>query len=161
MIALGIDTGANTAWALVDVPRYAPMPAVKAVGMLGRGDRAAELRALINAAILPIECVGIEHVVTVFPRERFGAAMASNLVAAAVVVGELKNECSHAALQAKLVTAGEWRKAIIGNARATDKDISQWLGLAVYCNHRTNEHTRDAIGVAIYAARHAGLSGRA
>jgi Holliday junction resolvasome RuvABC endonuclease subunit len=138
--------------------------------MLDREDRAEQLRAILTASCgdpvlrvplrMGLGAVGIEYVETAYSRDRFGAGMATHIIAAGVIVGELKNECRHAGHKALLVEAAAWRKALIGAARPSNKQIAHWVDLMVQLSpsiRSTNEHTRDAIGVAIYAARHAAV----
>jgi hypothetical protein len=164
MIALGIDTGANTEWALVDVPvRQIERPTVLAVGMLDRERRARQLCTILSAEWnrdhtgWVIDSVGIEHAPKIYPRARFGAHMASCIGEGNAIARELKNEAFHAGYEAVMVTAAEWRLALMGKAGPKDQEIARWVELATRCTIRTNAHTRDAICVAIYAARHAAV----
>ncbi len=166
MISIGIDTGANTAWAIVDVPaRQIERPKVLAVGMFAREDRPGQLMEHIQAGYdfgYAIGCIGIEHAPKMYQRARFGAHMASCIGEGNAIARELANEAKHAGHTAILVTAAEWRKELIGNARAKTPMIARWVALATLgtgfgaaIGIKTNQHTRDAIGVAIYAARRA------
>lgn len=152
MIALGIDTGANGAWALVDVPSVpGGMPRVIDCGSLPREGAGAWLASyLIDTAA---RVIGIESVTRVFPRVGFGTGMATAIADGERMVGELRREATAAGFVPVVATAATVRKSIVGKARPSNAMIANWVKVFVWCKVRTNNHERDAIVMAVYAAR--------
>ena len=163
MIVLGIDTGATTAWGTVEDGRR-----VIAFGELRTGDEADHLAALLIAH--RPDRVAIERVVRVHPVVRHGVAgistdQALNLYNAGWLGGDLHRVALDRGIPVDTFPAEEWRKAMVGNAQADNATIERALRLRLTgfpAPRKSNNHERDAMGIAAYAclrSRLAGLTG--
>jgi crossover junction endodeoxyribonuclease RuvC len=110
------------------------------------------------AAHRPI-VVGVERVIAVFVRGRFGASMASGLVGAAWTGGELAGLAAAHGIATVTLSHTETKTAIgapAGDARAVTAALRMrvmgWPG-------RINEHARDAGAVALAVLRFGGRDG--
>lgn len=147
MIVLGYDPGASLGYALVDTGEP---PRVIWCGAASRD--AVDLARALDTGVT-VDLVAIERVETVYSRARFGASMATALVAAARVEQRLADCAERRGWPVLYVTAGDWRRAIAGSRTASDARIKRALTLRFGdVLPRTNAHARDAIGVALYGA---------
>lgn len=158
MIALGIDTPRT--FALVSVPRrHIERPSVVLAGELDSENPCATLAQILRG--YSPEVVGIE---CPDPREGWRRTVVGDLLRTCRIAGNLENECAHYGITPHIFTASIWRKAVMGRSRPPkdvkmDDVVAKWIALFVDCQFATNPDKRDAIGVAIYAARHAAIRG--
>lgn len=160
LVVLGLDPGSTTGFALVDTSSRGTT--VLACGAT-RSPRLVGSHGAVWLDGQPLRCwpalVAIETVTAVVPRARFGPGMATALVGAADVAGQLAGAATALGLPVLRVDAATWRQAITGHRQASDaairRALSRRLGDAL---PRTNAHARDAIGLAIYAGQRARLA---
>lgn len=161
MIILGIDPGLScTGWALVDGPAildggyvYSKTPAT-AETIVAYCDRvAAGLSLIMGQYDSPIQCV-VE-----WPFERTGQGRKNwntgdrsglSLAKNAMVAADLR-----ARLNAVAVLSSEWQPNTRGGADPQTQMILRTLKMNV-----TNEHQRDAIGLALWYERHSRIARR-
>lgn len=156
---IGIDP--PLAWAILELREGTSLYRHVAHGSLewAMGDGAL---AEVVARFVPT-LMGLELVDKVYPRREKGgisAAYATALYHSGVAAGALRVSAKGLGLRVVEVTAEQWRKALCGNAQATDKQVAQMVRLRVAGwpapgkpGERTStEHERDAAGVAIFVA---------
>jgi len=151
MRVIGFDPGAHLGWVALDVARPGARAAWIAAGVL-RGEARVRLALELYIEHQP-DAVIVEAVEAVYGRDRFGAGMASALLAAERLGGRLYQLAEDHGIPAHTITAAQWRKAITGNGRATDEAIK--AAILLRCAgwpKRSNAHERDAAGVAIVGA---------
>lgn len=149
---LGIDSGATAAWGLVEGYR------VLGFGVLDASDRAADLVRLLREH--EPSTVALEIIERVHPVMRGGSAGISTtqalcLYQTGLVTGDLRRVALVHGARAQTATAEEWRKAVVGNAKADNATIDRVLRLRLQgfpAERKSNNHERDALGVAHYVA---------
>lgn len=157
MKALAFDPGKHAGWAVADLAAAGARGVAVACGILDRGiadgrdERVAEGIDLI-ARHCP-DLVLVETVDFVVARERFGADMAGHLVRAARLGGRLFQAAIDHGFEAQEVSAEEWRRALTGTGQPENKAIAEVIRLR-YANWpaKSNNHERDAAGLALYGA---------
>lgn len=149
MLALGLDPGVACGLAVVEVPR------IGAVRWLALGTIRTSPETMLRAQLakFPVDVVAIEMAPCVYPRTRFGPSMATAIANAAALGGKLFATAQMLGFTAVEVSAPAWRAALVGRANASDRAIKAALTLRLGGRMpRANEHERDAMGAAIYAA---------
>ena len=147
----GFDGGKKTGWSVLDVPMHAhELPVFVACGILDRSRRAEEAGEIIRR--YGVELVGLERVLNVHPKDGgIGASMASHLLRAAEITGEIRNEARHCGCPVNWCQAREWRKVIVGKANAEPARITAAIKLRIPGWPRvSNGHERDGGGVALW-----------
>lgn len=150
MIVLGLDPGATTGWARV-LLEYGKRPKVLDCGTfraptarVGGESFAAVLKKEEPCTVFAVETLaGIA-----FPTK--GGGIVGSLIAAAKVEERLRcyaERFPHGGVHD--LTAHQWRQALCGKRAATSHQIADALALRVQMPKRTNEHVRDAIGIAV------------
>lgn len=150
MIVLAFDPGKTIGCALVDFS-FTPRPLIRATSALTETEIAHTLATELHCADRENFIVAVEVNETYATRERDFNPV--HLVRAGRIAGEI---IGHArALGARVVTfsAHEWRRAIVGSRTPTDAQIKATIARLVDISKRSNNHERDAIGVALYAER--------
>lgn len=152
MITLGLDPGVTTGYGVVSVepskrPRVLDAGSTRLTGYdLGHALYALGMRH-------GVELVAVERIVGVSFAGRKSNVAA--LVDAADVAGLLRGYMLARGCNITTTTALEWRKALVGNAHASDAEVARTLGMRMTLP-RTNAHARDAIGVAVFCGMRAG-----
>lgn len=85
------------------------------------------------------------------------AAKSKHLLFAEHLAGLAHGIALERGVRVELATAAEWRKALIGDAYASDSTIRRVLSMRVRGLTGANEHEHDATGVALYVAERARL----
>lgn len=166
MIVLGIDPGSSH-------PAYGVVEDGKRVidfGMLRLGEEAEHLYSLLHAAFIhgrSPDLVAIEKVVHVHPVVRNGKPGISTTQTLALyntgyVAGGLEQVARARGIKVVTFAAEEWRKAIVGNAKADNATIDRALRLRLAgfpAPLKSNNHERDALGVAAFGCLRAKLGG--
>jgi len=146
-LALGIDPGATTAWALLEV-------GAARASFVSKGSTTAGVAICALEQIMrdhrPL--VAIERVVNVHGSARMGSSYAEGLVHAAWIGGELAGIAHVIGCRVETVQAGVWRQALCTSRVASDGEVKQMVRLRVPdWPPKSNEHERDAAGVALWA----------
>jgi Holliday junction resolvasome RuvABC endonuclease subunit len=144
MLILGADVGARTGWALLACDRAASFVAC---GELPRVGRADALEALIRST--RPDLVAFERPAGY----AYDAARVKHLLAAAEIAGALADRARRH-VEVVEYTATEWRGALCSRASATNPQVETMVRLRVTgwpAPRKSNEHERDAAGVALYA----------
>lgn len=155
--ALGLDPGKRTGWGVIELA--GALETVVAFGELDPLDPVADLRRLL-AEHQPGR-VGIEIVKRVHPVRRgehvgISTDQAQSLYDAGLLAGELKGEAARAGVRVDPFSAEAWRGALIlkeqpSNAEIEDK-LRARLSASFPARRKSNDHERDAIGIALWAA---------
>ncbi|WP_438037000.1 hypothetical protein [Sorangium sp. So ce204] len=152
-IVLGFDPGAaRVGWAALDVDAAGARHVGSGVLPVDlAGDPGIEALRAAAGALLSRYCpalVAVERVVRVFPRPRFGPAMASELCGASWVGAELAGLAAARGLIVRTATLQAVRSAL-GCARAGDAALAAAIRARVAgWPARSSEHARDAAAVA-------------
>jgi Holliday junction resolvasome RuvABC endonuclease subunit len=165
MLILGVDPGRTTGWALLEVGRAIDGARVVRAGLF-RFDEDEQPEAWVPSRDAPeLWAAAVESdVLAVESPDRCHVRAASGGVTPSMVAGLLLAKglaCVLSAVypaRAMHCPAETWRKVIVGRANASDAQIA--AALARLCRagllampSRTNAHVRDAIGVALWAAK--------
>ena len=150
---IGVDSGETTAWGLVEGDRCA-----LALGELDYGHEGEHLTRLI-AEWHPV-AVAVEVVKRVHPVVRKGRSGISTTQAMALYTTGRRAErvicaAKAAGVQVVEVAAEEWRAAVVGKARADNAMIDRVLRVRLRnfpAPRKSNNHERDALGIATYGA---------
>lgn len=143
MIVIGFDPGATTGWAAI---RIVGQRGIYLDGGTVRGPEGLEGLELPWAHF-----VVYEHVSKIYRRDDFGTGMATALGEASYLAGMIRGIMRGRGIPSAPCSAAEWRKALVGKARASDAEIKATLMPRIAAAPaRTNAHVRDAIGVALY-----------
>ena len=159
--AIGVDTGATTAVALV----LGGARAKTGWATSGRWTSAEVVGHVLRLALEQETALGVVCVERVAGAAYGGRedgsrhAMTAHLVGAAERAGYVVGAARQAGLVVTMATALEWRRAVTGHASATSARIAVQLGFHVQLPPRSNEHVRDAIGVGLYGLRGGGAAG--
>lgn len=154
MIVLGLDPGVKLGWARVELA-HGKRPVVLSCGKSvcsSTGETDEVIGGLLDGtpigAVIAIETLkGIA-----FPAK--GASIVGSLIAAAKVEERVRVRCQDWTHRGCYdLTAGDWRVAVVGRRSPSDAQVAAALKLACANLPRTNEHARDAIGVAIAVAK--------
>ena len=161
MIVIGIDPGSShPAFGVVEDGKRAI-----AFGMLRLGEEADHFAALLIAH--RPDLVAIEKVLRVHPVMRNGKPGISTTQTLALyntgyVAGGLEQVARARGIKVVTFAAEEWRKAIVGNAKADNATIDRALRLRLAgfpAPLKSNNHERDALGVAAFGCLRAKLGG--
>lgn len=161
MRVLGIDTGVHTGVAVLDVgARQATF--VTAATWQSRDLERYALDLLFGPRGLAMafrpDMIAIEHIERVHGSKRMGSKYADGLVGANELAGLLRGIALARGVRVERCTAGRWRAALCGSKCASDAAIAQMVKVRVVGWPKvSNEHQRDAAGVALFA----GLAPRA
>lgn len=150
----GVDGGsAVSGWGIVDA-RGSKATRVRS----GSCTTARELLDALRAALADgVDLVAVESVQQIVPSDGFTAGrMGTYLAWAEYFAGGVAFATMLLAPTIPIVrvTAGEWRRWLIGKATADDTSIGYHLGLHLggLPKGTTNEHERDGLGVAAFSA---------
>ena len=150
---LGVDPGATIGAAILRVSRgnceWIDSWSGRSVGYL------RSWLAETGAHGRRFDLVAIETAAVVYPRAGFGTYMATALMDAAKIGGELRGQAIERGLSTQEATAAAARKALVGLAQPSDAQVKSALGRAVKLPKFTNAHVRDAAVVALYCGRRA------
>lgn len=151
---LGVDPGATIGWCVLDVGdstgSYVSAGAVRA-GAHGLGDDARSLLESVLAGARAI-ILAIERVEHVHGQARMGSSYAEGLARAGWVGGEIAQLGRARGLEVATVEAAVWRKLLVGSRTAKDAQIAAMVRVRIPTwPKRSNAHTRDAAGVALWA----------
>lgn len=145
MIVLGLDAGANFGWCKLEWldQRYRWID--------GGSFRAEEFDDRMVRALggTTAELAAIEGP----SGHLYEHARGKHLLEASKLAGRAYQRCVDAGVAAVEISAPAWRKALCGNAHASNAFIKSVLERLVCGMPRTNEHARDAAGAACIAAR--------
>jgi Holliday junction resolvasome RuvABC endonuclease subunit len=94
--------------------------------------------------------IACERANVVFPREGFTVKMATALMLAAEVVGEMRAVARERKIRFETNPAGTWRKALCGSRSPSDAAIARALSAYFGKLPRCNAHERDAMGSALF-----------
>lgn len=147
LVVLGFDPGATTGWAYLEVS----LAAATWIAAGAERDPSELLHRVQTTATLDL--VALERVATVFPRDRFGTAMARDLAHASWIGGEIAGAVRMLRRAVAECEATEWRKALVGATSPSDAKITRALRMHLRLPARSNAHERDAAGVALFCAR--------
>lgn len=173
---IGFDTGsAHCGWAVLDIEsgRTSHVDSgVIEVGYLGAGRGAKKQERLISAETLDqftehaqrllrgplVEAVAIEWHPRIANIPRFSADLGQQLKTAELLAGVIYGLCAASGRHVHLVTPEEWRLALCGGRQATDAQVKAVVSAVVAgWPKQSNNHERDAAGVAVFAERRAAL----
>lgn len=159
MIVLGADTGATTAFALVEWqdgrPTWLDSMSTRAFFVDGHRLIATPRDCFADARNLDAVCVEVSSGVQSQGKSvGAGFGIARGLIAASEQAGMLLGWAQALGVPVLRVSAHDWRKAIIGKRNASDAEIKAALPRVVIdVPERSNSHVRDAIGVATWGLR--------
>lgn len=150
---IGVDPGETTAWGLVEGDRCA-----LALGELLYDHEAAHLTRLI-AEWHPVAVI-VEVVRRVHPVMRKGRSGISTTQAMALYAAGRRAErvimaAHYKGVQVIEASAEEWRAAVVGKAQADNATIDRVLRTRLRnfpAPRKSNNHERDALGIATYGA---------
>ena len=153
LVVFGADPGAVTGWCALAIDGR------RAVFLDGGTDRDVWVIAGILDACRP-DLFALETVLSVYPRARFGPAMATAIKDTGTREGILLATANRLRVPTVSCTAAEWRKATVDSATADDARIKARLVPQIEnFPGRSSNHLRDAAGVALFAARKARVDG--
>ena len=149
MIVLGFDPGKAVGFAQLEWERPA-LPRFVRGASLDREAALAEVRALGASESKADALVVVERFAAVYNKRGFTPRMANDLLACDRLADELLDLSRALGLEVMTFDATTWRKRCVGKRTAKDRDVRTWARLCVpgVRDTHTNEHVRDAIGVA-------------
>jgi len=159
-IVLGVDPGATTGFAhLAFYPRAAPVP-LDVWDTAGDEEAIASFRLMLDGLDPVRTIIAIETVHAVHGSERMGSGYATGLVRSNHLAGIFEGIATERSFRVVRVIAGHWRKALAGSSRADDAAVARMVRLRVPSwPAKSNEHQRDAAGVALFVGLNPALHG--
>ena len=150
---IGVDPGETTAWGLVEGDRRA-----LALGELTYDHEGAHLARLIaewHPVAVVVEVVKRVHPVMRKGRSGISTTQAMALYAAGRRAERVIGAARAAGVQVIEASAEEWRAAVVGKAQADNAMIDRVLRVRLLgfpAPRKSNNHERDALGIATYGA---------
>lgn len=155
MLVLGIDPGEHLGWCLLDcgsVERHLASGVTDDV-RLHRNDLVLGSISIPLLGAQAPAVVGIETVPRVYRRAGFGTQMATGLARAERRGGNVEGIAKAHGVAVVDVSAATWRKLLVGSRSASDAAVKRAIVARVKLwPPASQNHARDAAGVAIYAA---------
>lgn len=157
MRVLGLDPGATTGWGVIELPGASSgLPRVVACGSFRvENERAGDdaladlLDALPLDSVIAVECIeGMAY-----PAK--GGGIVPSLLRAKGVEARMRRTCDIwlAPRRTLDLPAGVWKRALFGKNNVDDSLVARLLPMHLRDIPRTNEHARDALGLAVAAGK--------
>ena len=149
MRALAIDPGSSVShWTVLEASMPHELddkPEWLASGKLANGETlGASVERLAREH--EVSVVAVETIASRFVQPGQGMHLAQTAQAA----GEIVGWCRKAGLDVRCIPSFDWRKWLCNRPSAKDAQISHALSFTVHMPKRSNPHTRDAAGLALY-----------
>lgn len=150
---LGIDPGRRVGVALLEMTKAGHASGVRLATWTDESDSRLSDELLREVMRADIDVVGVERVERVHGSARMGSSYAEGLARGNWIGGLLAGLARAQQVRVVTVEAREWRQALVGSRTASDAQVASMVRLRVAnWPRRSNEHERDAAGVAIWAS---------